>query len=167
MTLYEINSAIDEIIANATDPETGELVPGLEDELDKLNMEKEQKIENTVLYRKNLNAELNAITIERKALETREKSLSSKIERLDAYIMYALGDEPFKTARCVVKHNRSEKTVVNQEDKPKLIAWLEYFHHDWLRRKDPEPNLVEIKKAIKGGEQIPYAKLEPTHSITI
>ena len=60
--LYEIRADIEDCILNATDPETGELVDT--EQLDKLMVEHDTKIENVALYIKDSRAEAAAIKAE-------------------------------------------------------------------------------------------------------
>ena len=67
MKLYEIDNAILDCI----DLETGEVIDT--ERLDALNMERDAKIENVVLWIKDLMAEANAIKVEKLALAERQK----------------------------------------------------------------------------------------------
>jgi hypothetical protein len=55
-------------------------------------------------------------------------------------------------------------------DEKDLIAWLERNAEDprdYIRYKEPELRKDEIKKALKDGKEIEYAKLEETESVVI
>ena len=60
MTIYEINAAMLECI----DPETGEVDA---EQLEALNMLREQKIENAALWLKNLKSDVAELKAEKKA----------------------------------------------------------------------------------------------------
>ncbi len=96
MTLYEIDKNIEQL-ANAVDPETGELLVD-NDALDALMMERESKIENIACYVKNLAADVKALKDEETALAERRKATEKKAERLRDYLDYALKGQKFQTA---------------------------------------------------------------------
>ena len=70
MKLYEIDNAILECI----DMETGEVIDA--EKLDALNIERDAKIENVVLWIKDLKAEAEAIKAEKLTLAERQKVAS-------------------------------------------------------------------------------------------
>ena len=73
MTLYEIDEEIQELLSEV-DPETGELITDYA-ALDALLMEREAKIENIVLFIKNLSSDVRELKAEESALaERREKA---------------------------------------------------------------------------------------------
>ena len=148
MRIYEIDKAIEELIANAVNPETGELI--LDNEaLDALQMERDQKIENLALYVKDLTATAKAIREEEKALQQ--------------YLTYALGGQKFSTARVACTFRRSE-TV---ECGPEFIEWAKKNDVSLLRQKEPEVNRTEIKDKLKAGMTIPYTALVEKQNLTI
>ena len=59
MKLYEIDRAIDDFFMNNIDPETGEMTNL--DELEGLQMEREQKLENIGIAVKNIRADIEAL----------------------------------------------------------------------------------------------------------
>ena len=79
--LYEIDREIENLIASGIDPETGEWTLD-ESAIEALQMEREQKIENVILYFKDLTAEIRAIEIEISNLEDRSDELAKKREGL-------------------------------------------------------------------------------------
>ena len=68
MTIYEIDQAIMECV----DLETGEIIDT--EQLDKLQMEREKKLENVACWIKDLKAEAEALKNEKQALAERQKS---------------------------------------------------------------------------------------------
>jgi hypothetical protein len=155
MNLYEIESAI----LNCVDPETGEILD--EAQLDALQMERTGKIENLLLWIKNLNAESKAIREEEKSLAERRKAAENKAERLTTYVQSILNGEKFSTPRVAVSYRKSEAVVV---DDMKEMMWAA---DDYLTFKDPEPNKTKIKLALKQGVNVPGCHLEERHNMTI
>ena len=81
----------------------------------------------------------------------------------------ALDGEKLSTPRCKVYQTHSQRVVIVGEEKD-LISWLERNTEDprdYIRYKDPELRKDEIKKALKDGKEIEYAKLEETESVVI
>ena len=72
MTLWEVDKRIRDILENGMhiDEETGEVL--LPEDLDSLNIERDEKIEGIALYVKNLKAEADAIHTEIYRLKDRE-----------------------------------------------------------------------------------------------
>ena len=83
MKLYEIDNAILECI----DMETGEVIDT--ERLDALQMERDAKIENVVLWIKDIKAEAEAIKAEKLALAERQKITENKVESLKKWVAYA------------------------------------------------------------------------------
>lgn len=166
MTLYEINQAILDAIEAGTDPETGEVTNLAE--LSALQMQRDEKIENTVLYLKGLAAEVKAIGDEVKALTDRKASLSKKAERLKEFVAVALDGQKFESPRCKVSWRKS--TTVEVLDPDDFINWAQNSARDFdfLRYKTPEINKTAIKAALAAGEDLGgYAMLAEHQNISI
>ena len=155
MTLYDIDNAI----MSCVDQETGEIID-LE-WLKQLQMERNKKIENVLLWIKNLKAEAEAIKEEENALAARRKANERKIASLTEYVQYALGGENFKTAKVAVSWRTSDAVIVDD------IRELTNNADDYLTYKEPEPNKNKIKAAIKSGINVPGCHLEERHNMTI
>ena len=157
--LYEIKLAL-ATYEMEFDPETGEWIN--EDELDALNMERDEKIENILLWVKNLKADAKAIKDEEDALKARRKALESKAEHLTDYVAFGLAGEKFSTPKVAVSWRKSEAVELG----PEFLPWA--LEKDaYLRYKDPEPDKAMLKTALKAGEQIPGAELVTRQSMTI
>ena len=159
--LYEINQDI----LDCVDLETGEILDTAR--LDALQMEREAKLEGVALWVKDLKAEAEAVKAEADKLTARKKALDNKIDGLKAWLLYALGGEKLKTARCNVYQTHSQKLAV--ADEGKLISFLQTLKEPerFLRFKEPELRREEIKKALKDDMHIPGASLEETESVVI
>lgn len=149
MKLYEIDNAILECI----DMETGEIIDA--EKLDALNMERDAKIENVVLWIKDLKAEAEAIKAEKLALAERQKVAENKVESLKKWIAYALDGQKFSTAKCYVSFRNTESVEVTEEGLEALMKW----HDELLTYKAPEPNKKAIKQAIKDGLSVAGVQL--------
>ena len=139
MTIYEIDQAIMECV----DLETGEIIDT--EQLDKLQMEREEKLENIACWIKDLNAEAEAIKTEKQILANRQKVAENKAESLKKYLAYALDGQKFSTAKCAVSFRNTESVEVTEEGLEALMK----EHDELLTYKAPEPNKTAIKNAIK------------------
>ena len=149
MKLYEIDNAILECI----DMETGEIIDA--EKLDALNMERDAKIENVVLWIKDLKAEAEAIKAEKLALAERQKVAENKVDSLKKWVAYALGGQKFSTAKCAVSFRNTESVEVTEEGLENLMN----DHDELLTYKAPEPNKKAIKDAIKDGLSVAGVQL--------
>lgn len=161
MKLYEIDNAIG-AFQPEIDEETGELLNA--DALDALQMERDKKIESTCLLYKNLDADVAALDAEIKELTKRRDAKKNRRDGVKKYIEYALKGETFETARCKVGYRKSQSC--NVADDSVFWSWA-VDHTEYVRRKDPEPNREEIKKALLAGKEIPGAALVEKVSMNI
>lgn len=161
MTLYEIDEEIQELLSEV-DPETGELITDYE-ALDALLMERETKIENIVLFIKNLSSDVRELKAEEAALAERRKKAEKKAERLREYVSHALGGEKFQTPRCCVSFRKSTALELGEG----FTEWANEHADTLLRYKEPEPDKTAIKAALAGGAEIPDAKLVQNTTMTI
>ena len=102
MNIYDIEKAIEACV----DKETGEIIDA--EALDKLKMERDQKIENVACWAKNLEAEAKAIKEERMALAKRQLAAESKAKGLKRYLMEHMNGEKFHTARCSISYRKAQ-----------------------------------------------------------
>ena len=161
MTLYEIDEEIQELLSEV-DPETGELITDYA-ALDALLMEREAKIENIVLFIKNLSSDVRELKAEEAALAERRKKAEKKAERLREYVSHALGGERFQTPRCCVSFRKSTALELGEG----FTEWAKEHADTLLRYKEPEPDKAAIKAALAEGALIPDAKLVQNTTMTI
>ena len=161
MTLYEINAELEKLIANSIDPETGELMIDPE-QIDALNMARDEKIEQTALYIKNLKAEADAIKTEIDNLKARHDAAKNKAERLTAYIKDLLAGEKFQTAKVAISYRSTASVEINPD-----VFFARAANGKYFRVKDPEADKKAIAAAIKAGETIEGAELVSKTSMTI
>lgn len=160
MNIYEI----DQQIASLIDEETGELLD-VQAFMD-LQMERERKIENMVLWLKNLSAQSAAIKKEIDVLTERKRRADRKCESLKRYIVEILGGEKFSTAKCSVSYHRSKSLQV--QDNASLVSWLEENgHSDLVVRKEPEVSKKSVTDLIKQGAGVPFAELIENTSLVV
>ena len=149
MTIYEIDQAIMECV----DLETGEIIDT--EQLDKLQMERDTKLENVACWIKDLKAEAEALKAEKQALAERQKVAENKMESLKKWLAYALQGEKFKTPKCAISFRKSEAVEVTDEGLNNLMK----DHDELLTYKAPEPNNTAIKQALKDGLNVAGVQL--------
>ena len=152
MKLYEI----DEAITKCVDAETGEIIDA--EQLDKLYMEKEEKLENIALWIKDLKAEAEALKAEKMAFAERQKVAENKMESLKKYLAYALDGKAFKTTRASVSFRKSQAVEITDIYK---------LDENYLRYKEPEADKTAIKEALKAGKTVAGATLVENTSVII
>lgn len=152
MKLYEI----DEAILNCIDTETGEIIDA--DQLDKLTMERDTKIENVACWIKDLKAEAEALKAEKLAFAERQKVAENKAESLKKWLAYALDGNAFKSTRASVTFRKSQAVE---------IADIYKVDENYLRYKEPEADKIAIKEALKAGKTVAGATLVENTSVII
>lgn len=155
MTLYELDKAIAdfELIVN----EDGEVLNI--DELDELQMARNDKIEGISLWVKNLEAEKEAVKHEKDNFADREKRLGKKIDSLKGYLTYALQGEKFSTPKVAVSFRKSESVLIKDE----YLVPDEYCEFTVMRK----PNKKNIKDALKKGKKLMGVELIEKSNIQI
>lgn len=160
MTLYEIDSQLQSLV----DPETGEIVDF--EAFERLQMDREAKIENVALWVKNLEAEAAAIKAEKQNLEARQKAAEHKAARLRRYLSYALDGQKFSTPRVDIRWRHSEQVEVTALDL--AIQWLTcHGHSDAIKRPEPTVDKAELKRLIKAGNDVPGTTVTINNNIQI
>ena len=151
MNLYEINNAMQECI----NLETGEIDLEL---FEKLQLEKDEKIENVALWIKNLSSDVEGMENEKKAFEERIKACKNKVSSLKTYLEMALNGEKFQTAKCSITFRKSKSIEVTD------ISKLE---KNYLKYADPTADKTAIKKAIESGVTVAGASLVENFNVQI
>ena len=147
MTLWEIDSRIEELTMNLVDEETGEINEEAMDELEQLAIDREEKIEGCGIVMKSLRSEIEAINDEIKALKSRAEAKAKRLDRLGEYVKYALNGEKFETAKVAFSYRKSQSVEIADDS----IVPDEWCRFETTRK----PVKADIKKALKNGESIP------------
>ena len=157
MTIYEIDQAIMECV----DLETGEIIDT--EQLDKLQMERDTKLENVACWIKDLKSEAEALKNEKQALAERQRVAENKAESLKKWLAYVLDGQKFSTSKCAVSFRKTEVVEVTTEGLNNLME----DHDELLTYKAPEPNKTAIKQAIKDGLNVAGVQLVQNTSTII
>lgn len=160
MTLYEIDARLAAILdfdGEYVDTESGEIVSI--EEIEALQMAREDKIEGWGLWIKNKCAEATAIKVEEMNLKERRQKLEALIENSTKRYQQYLAGEKVSTPRLTVNYRKTQSVEVTD---------LNIIPADYKRVKLlTEPDKVAIKDAIKNGTEIPGAILVERQSMTI
>ena len=159
--LYDIDAAI----LACVDQETGEIFDP--EQLDALQIEREQKLEGVALWIKDLKAEAEAVKAEADKLNARKKAIDNKVESLKTWLMYALGGEKLKTPRCNVYQTHSQKVVIDDEKAMIDMLMSSPSGEKFLRIKEPEIDKNALKDSLKQGYEYEFAHLEETEGLVI
>lgn len=157
--LYELDQRINELIANSIDPETGEVSDGFIEKLDALNMERNEKIDNTMCLIKNLLSDAAGWEAEEKRLAELKKSAKSKAESLKNYLSQYMeaGVEKFKSEHGTIGWRKSEKVIVQD------VSTLP----DEFKKVEVKADLISLKNALKEDRKIDGVSLEEHQNIQI
>lgn len=145
MKLYEINEAIER--GFIFDEETGEVID-TDEAMNELKMAREEKIEQMLLYHKNLRAEAEALKTEEKMFTARRRAAENRAEGIKSYVLDMLRGEKFKTARVQVTGRKSSRVEIVDESKlpPEFVSY------------ETKIDKAGIKAAMKDGD-VPGAEL--------
>lgn len=165
MNLFELNSSIAaalDALVSSVNEETGEVDDKAVEALEALQVAREEKLENTALYMKGLQAEADALKREEDTLKKRRETKEKALERLKAYITDAMlqsGDTRLETARVVLSFRKSEAVnITNIELVPKGY---------WKSTVKTELDKTKIKEALKSGKEVNGAELQVRQNLQI
>ncbi len=143
-SLYDIDTRLYSLL----DEETGEITDI--EAFEKIQLERDEKIENIALWVKNLKADAEALKAEKLAFAERQKSAEKKIDSLKCLLSDALSGQDFKTARVALSFRKSSEVQIDN---------IEELSDEYLRYKAPEPDKTAIKAAINEGKKVAGARL--------
>lgn len=164
MKLYELANdymALMQAIDNDEIPEEA-----IADTLEAIKGEIEIKADNIACMLKNLDADVAAIKAEETRLAARRKAKEKLHEKIKSYLSNMLqnvGVGEVETARNKITFRKSEAVNVDAS----FIKWALENRDDLLTYAAPTANKTEIKKALKGGAEIPGAQLVTNQNIQI
>ena len=160
MKLYEIEQGLRALIEGTlekiVDMETGEVVTV--DNLENLQLVKEEKLEGCAVVYKELKADAEALANEIKTLQERKARLVKKQDWLADYMSAALNGEKLKTAKCSISYRKSESV--------ELVGELTDVPAEYCRTK-VELDKTAVKKAIKEGNEVNGCRLVAKQTVQI
>lgn len=149
--IYQIDSAIRDIIENDVDPETGEIEYEIAAQLDAMEISREELTKNVILYYKEASAFQGAIKEEKKRLGDMDSQLTAKLEKLKIFIKNSVPEgEKIQTEQYQVGWRKSSSFEIDFDylDSHDLMTEEEYL--ETLSKTNPE--MVKIGYALKKKE---------------
>lgn len=154
MTLFEINAKL--LACYEEVNEDGEFL-NIE-EIEALEMAREEKHENLALWVKNLEAEKEAVKAEKLKMADRQKKLENKIESIKGYLKSSLQGEKLTTARVKISYRNTAS--VNVTD-------VNLLDPEYLKPVEPVADKTAIKNALKAGLIVEGAEMVTNESMII
>ncbi len=157
MTLYEIDTAITELLNNV-DEETGEILFSM-DELEQLEMMVVDKCENIALYIKNLVAQAKAIRDEEQALAKRRRIAENRTNHLKQYLLFYLdktSQSKMETTRAVISTRKSKQVEITDE----TLIPEEYKSYEVKISKKAIGDAIKNGEAVEGATIIENVNLQ-------
>jgi hypothetical protein len=162
MNIYKIDEELRQAesdLMSLVDPETGEILDevaaeALMERLERLNIDKEKKIEGACFLRREALDTAEIIDNEIKRLQGLKKRQEKRADNLLRYITYALKGEKFKSPFVSVYYKTTESVEASEVP-------------DRYMRIKKEPDKTKIKQALKKGEKVGDARLTVSTSTII
>lgn len=155
MKLFEI----DEAIMNCVDIETGEIIEA--EMLEKLQMERDKKIEGIACWIKNLESDAEALKAQKQTFADRQKAAENKAASLKQFLTKYLDGQKFSAPTVAISFRKSESVQIDD------INAIADFDTNYLKYSEPTADKAAIKKALKEGLAIPGAQLVESQNIQI
>ena len=159
MNLFEIDVNIERLADQLINEETGEINEEVMAELDELEMARDKKLENIGCLIKAKMAEAEAHDAEMRTQKMWGDSCRKEVDRLMAYAGLVLNGESFETTKVKFGWRKSTGVVIPDES----LVPEEYC----LVKKERKPMRGEIKKLLKGGQEVPGCFLEERQNLQI
>lgn len=160
MNLYQIDEAITSAFDAAVDEETGEIInEAAMENLNALEMMRDQKIENIALMIKNLVSDAEALKKEKMAFAKRQQAAENRAEWLKRYLAGALQGNKFQTAQVAISFRKSQQV--------EYTGSVDMLPAEYIRQKPPEIDKDALKKALRAGKEIEGASLKDVQNIQI
>ena len=151
-SLYEISQAILDTI----DLESGEILDYAA--FDRLQMERDEKIENIALWIKNLKSEAVAYKAEKDAFAEKQKRAENKAESLTKYLDSVLNGQKFKSVKAEVSYRKS--TALNIQEGAQAPE-------EFKKYAEPTIDKKALTDALKGGAEIAGFELIERNNIQV
>ena len=162
LKIYEINEemqALDGLLDSWASNHEGDITEfPLNDELERLEGEREEKLLNLAVWHKDLKAQAEAFSQEIKWLQGRQRALSNKADSIKGFIDYSLQEgEKLSDIRAVLSYRKSSQVVIDvlpEDLPPKFI------------KTSISPDKTAIKEYIKTGD-CHFAHIETCQNLNI
>lgn len=162
MKLFEIRAEIEEVLALAVDPDTGEIISQeMTERLDALEVKLEEKALDVAAYIANLDAEEDALKAASKRLSDRALRTARRSTSLRAYLASHLQPgTKLADTRVTIGWRKSEGCILDVQ--PDSLPGR-------FKNITVSPNLSALRSALKEGdaEAGKYAHLEQRQNIQV
>lgn len=164
MNLFQIQEKLEELYENLIDND-GQVNTEVLAEFEEMSMAKDEKVENTALYVKQLAYEVKALQEEKKSLDSRIRQKKNTAEFLKGLLEDALEGHKFETPKAKVSFRKTTKVDVE----PMFIQYAQGRGLvDLVEVKITQtPKKAEIKKALQTGEDLEYCHLVTGRSVIV
>lgn len=157
MNIYQIDEQIKRLLIDNSDPDTGEIMneAGLMAELEALQMNREEKQKNIILYYKNAEAEQDIIDSEIRRLQVLKRLNLQKQDRLKQLLgasMVAANKEEVDFIVCSAKFKKNPPALII-EPGADVDAYMRIKTIEEVDKK-------AIKADLKAGKIIPGCRVE-------
>lgn len=158
-SLFEINRSIEELTDKLIDPDTGEINEEVMEQLDRLEMDQDEKLEAYGMVILNLKSEIEALLNQSKAFKARADVKMHKVNRMEEMAARTLKGQKKEYTNVAFSFRKSKSVnVVNEEVVPDELCMF---------RTERKPNKVEIKKLLNAGEVVPGCVLEEKLNLNV
>jgi hypothetical protein len=165
LKIYDIDARLDELLNGSIDEETGEIITDF-DEIEKLQMEREAIREGIACHIIGDRAEILALQMQEQKLKERRQRLERHVAKTEDFLERISNGVGLQSDRVSVVFRQSAGKVVVL-DEAKLREWAKANRDDLLTYKEPEIKKSAVKAAIQGGEDIPYACIDKTPTMSV
>lgn len=163
MRLYDLSAGFEDVLNGGMiyDEETGEILFD-EENLDELELALDEKMINSALYIKNLDADIEALKKEESNLSYRRKVAEKKAQRMKDYVLRCMiltERNSLEDPRVSIKTRNSK--AVNIDENAKIPNEYCREVHEW------KPDRKMLKAALEKGEQIKGVSIEERTNLVL
>lgn len=160
MKLYEINEAIETLLAALTvDPDTGEVPADADDviaQIDALSMERSAVLEYLAKEVLNLRADQAAVKAEEARLKDRRERMAKRETAILGVLDRECAGQKTDLGVATVSYRTSEATEITDEADARTWLMAEGYD-DCLKYAEPAIDKTALKALIKSGVEVPGA----------
>lgn len=149
-SLFNYIRQIEDIIALATDEDGVIDYESIRDELEELQLAKDEKVDNVISFIKSRKAMAEALKNEKAAIAKRQQQAEREVERMKEYLAFCLNGSKWESTAGKVSYRKSQQVIVDNFDllEPEYLKWK------------PEVNKTAIKEDLKQGVVVDGAHIE-------
>lgn len=147
--IYQVDNAVRDIIENDINLETGEIEYEISEQLEAMEIAREELTKNVILYYKETSAFQEAIKVEKKRLSDMDSQLTNRLAKLKTFIKNSVPEgEKIKTEQFQISWRKSSSFEIDKDylDGHDLMTEEKYLEE--LEKTNPEliKNVRTLKK---------------------